>query len=613
MSDLVITGALSELRGLLVSEAPPNPAQLSLLLRALQRRGLSRMDLVVHIERLRAQNDVKESLESTEENALLALEMIDGATRLGVSWNAVETAAAWVPLALSRSDVASGATHALSPSDLLPSRPERDEVPLREMLVEQHWSRLDLREYAPTTADFFRAPKAGLTTRPAAVLAPQDRLVFEGFAEVVASVSSEHLPEHVVWPRGREITGTHGDFVKAPQDWSAEFILRTDIAAYYESINHTFLSVILARQLGLRGAFPIALEAFLDAVMNSEIGLPQGPPGSDVLASAYLIDVDQEMARRGWPVARFADDILIGASSFDEARTRLRELEGLLRGRGLRLANEKTRIIRTNTYLATLDSDGTGRRLQDRVKIELAKWFDENPDSDHGRIIEAIELPEQLQWDVLYHQTISWADALEEIGDLALPPWVRAYERVFAAEAQRLADGGYPDEPEALSVSDLRKCLLFMRTDAQLVDLRVFHSVIDWHPSLVRDICGYLETIAEASPRIASDFLVQRLEREHDSDLEMAWLLEPSVRNTVLAELLRDSLTMSLDPKERPLTSATSLRALDGIGALAEDKRRQLMRSFTPALGAEVALSLDRAHRAAWIYGLDGPAMSPTD
>lgn len=594
MSDLVVVSALTEIRRLVSGHQPPNPAEVSVHLRALQRRGLSKLDLVIQVERMRATNDALDEDDQTEENALMVLELIEGSPGLGLSWDVVQRAAAWVPLALGPSQIAQGASFALAPSDLLPSRPPVNEGSLPLELAENVWGVIHAREYEPTSADFFRAPKKGLTTRPAALLAPDDRFVFEAFADRVASVSTIRLPNHVVWPRGREDAAGYGVFLDAPRSWATEYVLRTDISSFYESVDHSYLSVVLARSLGLTGAFPIALEAFLDAVMHSSLGLPQGPPGSDVLASAYLMDIDQAISERNWPVARYADDLLVGANSFEEARARARELEAMLRERGLSLANEKTRIIRRSTYVSQLDSEDEPASFRQRVRREVAVWFEENPDPRFEGVIDAIELPEQLQWDLLYHESVSWEEALAEVPDHLLPPWLQAYERIYLKEAARLTLGGYypdDDDPEVLSASELRRCLLFMAVGTHVIDLYSSHAVIDWHPTLVREMSRYLGVVATISPPQVAEFLRLRLRREHDSDLELAWLLAPAVDNPDLARALREDLSDALRQSTRQLTRATAFRALDNIGALTQPRRDMVLRSFSPALGAEVSLS----------------------
>jgi len=48
---------------------------------------------------------------------------------------------------------------------------------------------------------------------------------------------------------------------------------------------------------------------------RTEEGSPQGGPLSPLLANIYLNEFDQEMERRGVPVVRYADDIVVFARS----------------------------------------------------------------------------------------------------------------------------------------------------------------------------------------------------------------------------------------------------------------------------------------------------------
>ena len=80
--------------------------------------------------------------------------------------------------------------------------------------------------------------------------------------------------------------------------------------------------------------------------MKTEEGSPQGGPLSPLLANIYLNKYDQEMARRGVKVIRYADDIVILAKS-KRAGERLLEsskrfLEGKLK---LKLNTEKSKVV----------------------------------------------------------------------------------------------------------------------------------------------------------------------------------------------------------------------------------------------------------------------------
>lgn len=48
-----------------------------------------------------------------------------------------------------------------------------------------------------------------------------------------------------------------------------------------------------------------------DLLVKTRECSPQGGPLSPLLANIYLNEYDQEMARRGVPVIRYADDIVV--------------------------------------------------------------------------------------------------------------------------------------------------------------------------------------------------------------------------------------------------------------------------------------------------------------
>jgi CRISPR-associated protein Cas1 len=74
-------------------------------------------------------------------------------------------------------------------------------------------------------------------------------------------------------------------------------------------------------------------------------GVAQGAPISPLLANLYLHPFDRLMAVAGWRMVRYADDLLVLAAGEAEAKRALKDVERLLRGRGLTLSRDKTRIV----------------------------------------------------------------------------------------------------------------------------------------------------------------------------------------------------------------------------------------------------------------------------
>ena len=81
-------------------------------------------------------------------------------------------------------------------------------------------------------------------------------------------------------------------------------------------------------------------------LVKTEEGSPQGGPLSPLLANIYLNEYDQEMARRGVPVIRYADDIVVLAKSARAAQRLLESTQRYLEGKlKLRMNMEKSRVV----------------------------------------------------------------------------------------------------------------------------------------------------------------------------------------------------------------------------------------------------------------------------
>lgn len=592
-SQLALPTALDELERRLRLPSSGDHAEVAQVLRVLQRFGLSRQELAVHIERLRAVNEVGDDLPEVEEACLQALDLVEGNSRHALEWSPAVTAAAWLPRCVTRADLQEALPYALAPSDLLPKRPQLQAVSVQHTVVERLWANLNSLEYEPLPAEFFRSPKTGLTTRPAALLAPQDRVIFESLAGIVGRRLDGRAPSQVVWPRTRGSHGAHVDFTTMPSDWQSEFVARTDIESFFEGVEHSVLAVVASKSLGLSGPASISLEAYLDCLMNRSLGLPQGPPGSDLLASAYLLDIDLELERRGWEFARYSDDYLIGCDSVGDARKRLRVLESLLLERGLRLSAVKTRVVRRSTYVRQLDRSSPRiekfrTSIRDAVRVRLL----ESEDSEEVEsLLEQAGADEEVIWGLMYHHTVSIEEVVEQLGDKLLPTEVDAYASFLVAAGEQLRDGLYPDQLDA-EERDLRDCLLALSAAGRLVDLDVLNPILDWMPTLVKDIAFYLEVLSDDHPAAAADFIRRRHDSDRDSDLETAWLLSASLASTEVVADLVETLRLESETNLRPLSRTVAVRALALGGALGQETWDAAIRESPPALVAELLLAL---------------------
>ena len=82
-----------------------------------------------------------------------------------------------------------------------------------------------------------------------------------------------------------------------------------------------------------------------DRVTIPEAGTPQGGVISPLLANIYLDALDQQMAKSGRKMVRYADDAVILCHHVDEATSILAEVQAWTAQAGLTLHPTKTRIV----------------------------------------------------------------------------------------------------------------------------------------------------------------------------------------------------------------------------------------------------------------------------
>ena len=613
-SEIALPSGLAELDARL--RTPAEEADLAQVLRALQRLRLSEADLCVHIERLRAYNDTTDQDEDFEENCILALDLVTGYARGGLRWDAAAMAPILLGEVLDREALEAACVHAVRPNDLLPRRPY-NQLPQRTFqdisgrLVDWAHANLQHDEYQVWQADIFRTPKSPFTTRPAALLSFSDRLALEALAELISPRLDQHLPATVLWPRGR--TGGHADglsmdYQSRALEWGSDYIIKADIADFYGSVDHAILGLVTSTHLDMPRKYGQAVESLLSAVMAIGRGLPQGVPASDVFASAFLLPVDSHLTEHNMTYLRRADDYLLPAASFDDARTTLRQLEENLREVGLSLNDEKTSIMKSATYEKGLTEHaqalaGLVRELREsdgppESSHEVHQWaiVEAQLEDEEGSGWEELRDP---LWDQMYLGELTLDDVMDDLKDTLLQhDLVEAHEILLRALALELDSESSTDLKKAEDLG--RQCLAVLTTDQRVVDLQNLEPLLRWFPKLAQHISAYLGSITEAAPKDVFRFIRDALERQPRSDWVTGWLCaaidKPGLE--LSRGLVRRLNSVARDPTEGLLTRTSAVRALALAGKLSESTWRGLGAVATPAVESEMVFSalFEREH-----------------
>lgn len=125
-----------------------------------------------------------------------------------------------------------------------------------------------------------------------------------------------------------------------------------DLSKYFDTLNHELLMNLLRKDIQDKRVTELIKKYLKAGVMENGLvietreGSPQGGPLSPLLANIYLNEYDQEMVRRGVPVVRYADDIVVLAKSKRAAERLLESTRRYLEGKWkLRMNVEKSKVV----------------------------------------------------------------------------------------------------------------------------------------------------------------------------------------------------------------------------------------------------------------------------
>ncbi|MFD4932836.1 RNA-directed DNA polymerase [Peribacillus butanolivorans] len=217
---------------------------------------------------------------------------------------------------------------------LLPNRTEQRVLPTLISEVEKQIRGALQRGGTAEPAGVVVASKTkGL--RPLNLWRLQDRIYYRALTERLRPQMPPELQQR----------GSHTAFETLPyENERNEFIVFTDITAYYQYIDHDVLTDELIAQTG-----------DFHTVMGGRVGIPQVHDCSDFLGDIYIDPIRRALIRAGYDAHCFADDFRIGCSSLGQARAALELCASAARNLGLVLNDAKTYTYHRVTYAGTLN------------------------------------------------------------------------------------------------------------------------------------------------------------------------------------------------------------------------------------------------------------------
>lgn len=213
--------------------------------------------------------------------------------------------------------------------------------------------------YDPMPALSFRTAKFDGTYRQLVKLSALDMAIQGGILGCLVPICQHLLPENVcAYLPGRGVQTAVEQFCTLSSQYP--YAAKLDPTACFDNIDHTVLKDTLHTLLSDPALTELIMRYVrMPVIIDKKLthpqkGVLQGAPLSNLLCNLYFVPLDEYLRQQDIPFIRYADDIVIFASSREEAKVRQSKLADFMRERlKLKENKKKSQLSRCTdmTYL----------------------------------------------------------------------------------------------------------------------------------------------------------------------------------------------------------------------------------------------------------------------
>ncbi|WP_158217634.1 CRISPR-associated primase-polymerase type A1 [Lottiidibacillus patelloidae] len=279
-----------------------------------------------------------------------------------------------------------------------------------EDFVKGVYEKILVGTYEPSPVKELSITKANGKERNIGILTVEDRLVHMIVKCWLEPQCKElHHPQSYAYQQGKSSAQALEQLEKWIYDDGYDWIGETDIADFFDTIDHSILRKVLETFIKEKEKIDFVMYLF----SKQQKGVVQGSPLSPLLANIYLYTFDEYLTSSGKPYIRFADDIIIADHSKDEVKLRLAKMQEALQALKLNCNLDKTavkHITEQFTFLGFTFTQ-TGRVVSEKGTKSLIMKLNEISKDNKSLIEERIVKYKQILngWKQ-YFSIIPWQE-----------------------------------------------------------------------------------------------------------------------------------------------------------------------------------------------------------